>query len=164
MIIDKEKILSFLPHREPFLFVDKVESILLPNGQEVRPLSDKENMVGVEVKALYALRRDHAIFQGHFPSNPILPGVIQVEMMAQAAGFSMFHCSLDATKGDMEMILLSVKNAKFRHPVIPDVDLTIKAKVLKVRGTMVSHASTIHGPRGEVFSEAETLALIKTKG
>ena len=163
MMIGREQILSYLPHRRPFLFIDSVENISLPGRPKLGPIVPREETVGMEVTARYALTGDHVIFQGHFPSDPILPGVIQIEMMAQAAGFSMFYCFEDPEHSDIRMALLSVKNAKFRRPVIPDVNLTITSKVLRVRGAMVSHRGSLHGPNGETCSEAETLALIEVK-
>ena len=150
MMINKQQIESFLPHRSPFLFVDSIEDIILPHGK-CEGILKKKDTVGIEVVAGHGVRRDHVIFDGHFPSNPILPGVIQIEMMAQVAGFTMFYCFENHRSTNIRMALLSVHNAKFRKPIIPDMDVVIKAKAVRVKGSMVTHKAFIFNSK-ENFS------------
>ena len=158
--IDREQIKSYLPHRDPFLFLDRVEEIIMPEGATTGLLKSSD-AVGVEVVATYRVKSEHPIFQGHFPGRPILPGVIQVEIMAQAAAFTLLPCVEHPEEQNIEVALLSVHDAKFRRPIIPDCNLLIRSKAVKVRGGMVSHRSRIYGPSQELLSEAETLAMIK---
>jgi 3-hydroxyacyl-[acyl-carrier-protein] dehydratase len=88
MLFDQEAVKEFLPHRDPFLFVDQVNDIKLKEGVGEENLTVKE-VQGASVLATFFTREDHPIFAGHFPGNPILPGVVQVEMMAQASSFAL---------------------------------------------------------------------------
>ncbi len=158
MIVNKEQVLSYLPHRSPFIFIDSVE-ILHPKIQnnEWGTLVGKE-VEGTEVVANYRVDRKHPIFKGHFPGNPILPGVIQIEMVAQAAGFAMFCCFEDPYNTDLNIALLGVQNTKFRKPIIPNIDVIIKTKAIRVRGTtFANHKGEIYNHKNELFSEMEIL-------
>ena len=156
MIIEKEQVLAYLPHREPFIFVDSVELLhpkIQENTWETLTAKDVEEL---EVTAHYRVDKKHPIFQGHFPKNPILPGVIQIEMAAQTAGFAMFCCFEDPCNTDLKIALLGVQNTKFRKPIIPDIDLIIKTKALRSRGiTFSNHRGQIYNHKNELFSEIE---------
>lgn len=161
MLLDKEAILKFLPHRDPFLFIDSVESISL-DGKPIEGLIERKDALGSEVIAHYRTRADHEIFKGHFPGNPILPGVVQVEMMAQATAFiyNNIKPSPDNPNKEIEVALVSVQGAKFRKPVLPEMDLVIKTKIVKARGPMMSSdCQLFHGD--ELMSETSVLASVK---
>lgn len=133
MIYNTEEVKQFLPHRDPFLFVDSVESITCSVES---PQSAKE-LVDSEVVAHYRTKKEHEIFKGHFPGNPIFPGVCQVEMMAQGACFSVSKLSKDPLNEDVKVALMGIESAKFRRPVTPEMDLVIKTKCIKARGDVM---------------------------
>lgn len=107
--LDIKQILKILPHRYPFLLVDRVLEIDLEKGF---------------VLAQKNVSINEAFFQGHFPDAPIMPGVLILEALAQAGGI-LVHLK---SPGDKIAILLSVNHAKFRHPVKP-------GDILYLRGT-----------------------------
>lgn len=165
MVLNKEQVMSILPHRDPFLFVDSIDELLLGSGESLPEggTIKYEEQVGCVVKASYHTRKDHPIFAGHFPGNPILPGVVQVEMMAQASCFSLFQVDPDVASKDLEVALLRVENAKFRKPIVPEMDLEIKCTCTKVRGMFMEYeCSTYH--KGQLMSEATVFASVKING
>lgn len=101
MIINLEEIKELIPHRDPFLFVDKC-AILDPGkkGSSERYFSE-----------------DEYFFKGHFPNNPIVPGVIIVEAMAQTAGIVVSHQFKDIK--DKSVLFMTVNKARFRKPIFP---------------------------------------------
>ncbi len=161
MLMNKEQVMNFIPHREPFLFIDSVESVTYP-GIEIKEgeLLEPKQTLNAEIVAHYRTKEDHPIFAGHFPGNPILPGVVQIEMMAQAAAFALVGTIEDPSKSNMEVVLLSVSNAKFRKPIGPGMDLIIKSKCVKIRGPFNSHeCQIIIGDT--IISEATVMASVK---
>ena len=115
---DIEKIMKLLPHRYPFLLIDKIIEL------------------DVEAKKIVAIKNvtiNEPFFQGHFPNKAIMPGVLILEAMAQAAGI----CALEADKSLQEgklFFFLTIENAKFRIPVVPGDVLRIEAVISKSRG------------------------------
>ena len=109
------KILNLLPHRYPFLMVDKI-------------LEQEENkIVGVKNVSI-----NEPFFQGHFPEHPVMPGVLIVEAMAQTGGVLMF--SKEENKGKIPLFA-GIDKARFKKPVYPGDQLIIKVEILKmVRG------------------------------
>lgn len=161
MLMNKEQVMQFLPHREPFLFIDSVETVLYP-GREVKQgevISTKET-IGAEVLAHYRTKADHPIFAGHFPGNPVLPGVVQVEMMAQAAAFGLIRTVEDPANSSMEVALISVAEAKFRKPIGPEMDLVIKTKCIKCRGPFATYETQLFCG-DTLMSEATVMATVK---
>lgn len=109
------KILSLLPHRYPFLLVDKI----LEQGEN--------KIVGVKNVSI-----NEPFFQGHFPGNPVMPGVLIIEAMAQTAGVLMF--SKEENRGKIPL-LAGIDKARFKKPVYPGDQLKIKVEIVKmVRG------------------------------
>ena len=166
MNLSNQDVLDFLPHRAPFLFVDTIEQIQFPKGlAEKRAHGDlsSRDLVGTEVHAQFEIKDDLEILKGHFPGNPILPGVIQVEMMAQVSAF----VSVGLTEGrlgdlQVETLLLAIENAKFRKPIDIGMVLDIRSKMVKNRGTVASYEGVIHHG-GEKLSEANFLAKLEVK-
>lgn len=161
MLMNKEKVIQYLPHREPFLFVDSVESVTYPERELAsEELLTAKETIGSEVVAHYRTKKDHPIFAGHFPGNPILPGVVQIEMMAQAAAFGLLKTMKDPSDSNMEVILMTVSGAKFRKPVVPEMDLIIKTKCSNVRGVFATYDCELY--EGDtLLSQATVMASVK---
>lgn len=161
MLYEREAVMKFLPHRDPFLFIDSVVSVehersdLSPSNTSVRDL------VGTKIHAKYTTKPDHPIFAGHFPGNPILPGVVQVELMAQAAAFVLHMLYEDITQVKIDVALLSVANAKFRKPVLPGMELDIYTECTRARNIMITDDCKIMH-NGEVMSQAEVMASVRS--
>ncbi len=129
-------ILKILPHRYPFMLVDKIIEF------------DKENEHIVGIKNLTF---NELFFQGHFPDNPVMPGVLQLEAMAQVAGVLLN--SRDGNDGRVAFFM-SINNAKFRRMVVPGDQLRIEIDVTRMR----SRIATVQGKAyvdGTLVSQAE---------
>jgi 3-hydroxyacyl-[acyl-carrier-protein] dehydratase len=139
-----EDILSFLPHRYPFLLVDRVLSI------------EKKKTIA----ALKNVTYNEEYFQGHFPGMRIMPGVLIVEAIAQAGGILLYH-SIPDPRG--KFVLFSKIDAmKFRKPVVPGDQLRLEAELLKSKGRFFQ----IHGRalvNGEVVVEGDMMASLLDK-
>lgn len=160
MLINKETVMKFLPHREPFLFIDSVESVTAPREMKTEELLSVKELVGTKVRAHFHVRSDHPIFAGHFPGNPIFPGVTQVEAMAQASSFIYVLSYKGVEEVNMDVALVSISNAKFRKPVTPGMDIIIETECAKVRGPMVeSHCKLLHGD--QLIAECTVMASVK---
>lgn len=116
-IITKAEIKKILPQKEPFLFVDGVLELEL----------------GKRILAFRAFRKDEFFFEGHFPSNPIVPGVLLVEALAQTAGILAYKTTGTTCK-DKGAVLLKVENFSFRKPVRPEQNVLLAVNVKHVRG------------------------------
>jgi 3-hydroxyacyl-[acyl-carrier-protein] dehydratase len=145
-ISDIEKI---LPHRFPFLLIDRVEEII-PKEQI---LAFKNITIG-----------EH-IFQGHFPGHPIYPGVMIIEGMAQAGGILAFKSIDNITEEEIKnkvVYFMSIDNAKFRSPVTPGDKLEYRVSVVKNRGKIW----VLHGEafvENKLVAEADLKAMIVDK-
>lgn len=142
-IYNIDEIMKMLPHRYPFLLVDRL--IVEEPGQR-----------GIGIKNL---TMNELFFQGHFPNNPIMPGVLQIEAMAQTAG-----CVVVAGSGDYEtqkrsVLFMSVDGVKFRKPVRPGDQLKMHLEKVKERRNIFvfKGVSTVDD---QVVSEAELTAMI----
>jgi beta-hydroxyacyl-ACP dehydratase FabZ len=114
-LFDIEKILRILPHRYPFLLVDKV--LALEQGRSI--------------VAIKNVTYDEPFFQGHFPRRRVMPGVLVVEALAQAGGILLFHSLPDP---ESKLVFLSkIENMKFRRPVVPGDQMRLEAEVLKFK-------------------------------
>lgn len=161
MFLNTEQVMKILPHRDPFLFIDSVESVNIP-GRILGP----DETVGIkeiesaEVIAHYKTKKDHNIFKGHFPDYPIFPGVVQVEMMAQATSFVVFLMHKKPMEMKMDVALLGINEAKFRKPVFPEMDLKIVTKILKVRGPIITSECKLFN-NDQLMSEVTVMASLK---
>lgn len=115
--IDVRSLMRILPHRYPFLLVDRV--------LEVEP--------GVRIVARKNVTANEPHFTGHFPDNPIMPGVLQLEMLAQAGGAMLLM--LEKNQGRLAL-LAGIEKARFRRPVVPGDVLEIEVVVVQTRGDM----------------------------
>lgn len=143
-IYDIEKIRKILPHRYPFLLVDRVLEL------------DK----GKRILALKHLTINELFFQGHFPDYPIMPGVLQVEALAQAGGLLM-HGSMEDFENKLTMFM-GIDNARFRKPVRPGDTLMLEVELQRFKGRVCKMAGKAM-VNGEVASEAEFMVSLVDK-
>jgi len=161
MFLNTDQVMQILPHRDPFLFIDSVESVSIP-GRTLAPgeLVEPKDLQDAEVVAHYRTKKEHAIFKGHFPDYPILPGVVQVEMMAQSTSFIVFLLHQNPMNLKMDVALLAITEAKFRKPILPEMDLRIVSRVLKTRGPMITSECKLYH-NDQLMSEATVMASLK---
>jgi len=138
MFLDINGILKLIPHRYPFLLVDAVE--------EMERLKRIVAIKNVSINESY--------FQGHFPGQPIMPGVLILESMAQTAALLMLHDIPDREK--KLLYFAAVDNARFRRPVIPGDQLKLEVKVVNWRGPVCKFQGYAY-VRGELAAEAEMI-------
>ena len=112
MIIDLKEIKNLIPHRKPFLFVDRC-TVVEPGKK------------GISERVFSA---DEYFFEGHFPNNPIVPGVIIVEAMAQTAGIVVSHQFKDIK--DKSVLFMSINKARFRKPILPNQNIRFEVNFL----------------------------------
>ena len=116
--IDKKEIERLLPHREPMLLVDKLINIV--------PSKSATAIVNVKKTSFFV--------QGHFPGQPVMPGVLIVEAFGQAAAALTAH-SVDPKEVENKLVyLMSVEKARFRNPVIPDCELNLHIEAIRSHG------------------------------
>ena len=123
MLYDVVEIQKILPHRYPFLLLDRVTAL------------EK----GVSIEGYKNVSISEPIFQGHFPDHPIYPGVMIIEGMAQAGGVLAFQSSSDEDQDEMSnkvVYFMSIDKAKFRSPVTPGDKLVYKLTVIKQRSAI----------------------------
>ncbi|MEM9463716.1 MAG: 3-hydroxyacyl-ACP dehydratase FabZ [Myxococcota bacterium] len=118
-MLDAVQIQRILPHRFPFLFIDGVESV------------DLDAQGGPTIVALRLVSNTDPILQGHFPGNPIVPGVIQVETMAQAAAI-LSHLAGKFDPDQHHCLFMGIEAARFRAPVVPGERLEIHVQALRL--------------------------------
>jgi len=134
-VISGEAIRKFLPHRFPFLLVDRVLSIE-PKGSLISA-KGSDDKIGTRVVAQKNVSFNEPMFQGHFPDFAIFPGVLSIEAMAQTASFATYPYIVDDAEQmarGFSVILLGVDDVRFRKPVIPGDILLIEAVLEKCRG------------------------------
>ncbi|MDP9113354.1 MAG: 3-hydroxyacyl-ACP dehydratase FabZ [Acidobacteriota bacterium] len=138
--LDIDAIREILPHRYPFLLVDRIEEL------------ESERVVGIKNVTV-----NEPFFAGHFPDYPVMPGVLIIEAMAQVAGVLVL--SGIPSRKEKLVLLAGVDGAKFRKPVRPGDQLRMEMKVLRSRATMakVSGTATVDGV---VVAEAEILCVL----
>lgn len=138
--VDVVKIMELIPHRYPFLLVDRIAKV------------EGSRIVGIKNVTM-----NEPFFQGHFPGHPIMPGVLQLEAMAQVAGVLM---RLRAADKPQLAYFMSAEEVKWRRPVLPGDTLAIEVEVIKARGK-IGKAKGVCKVRGEVASEAEVTFMLR---
>ena len=116
--LNKDQIINFLPHRKPMLLIDELIDIV--------PHKSAIGIVNVKKNSFY--------FQGHFPGQPVMPGVIIVEAFGQAAAALTAYSLKPKEVEDKLVYLMSVDKARFRNPIIPDCKLFLEIKAIRSRG------------------------------
>lgn len=135
--ISGEAIRKFLPHRYPFLLVDRVLSIE-PKGA-LTSTRGTEDKIGTRIVAQKNVSFNEPMFQGHFPNFAIFPGVLTIEAMAQTASFATYPYLMqdpEQMKRGFSVILLGVDDVRFRKPIVPGDVMRIEAILEKCRGSI----------------------------
>ena len=155
---------DFLPHRYPFLLVDRILEITTPGP--VISLLNPSDKVGIRTKGLKAISYGENVFQGHFPGFSIFPGVQIIEALAQVACFSIYPFLQpgmpDHGKG-FSCLLTGVDNARFRKPVVPGDLLILEAEVTRFRGTLFGYHCEA-SVDGQKVAEVDILANVLMRG
>tara|TARA_Y100000992_G_scaffold258026_1_gene192049 strand:- start:67 stop:513 length:447 start_codon:yes stop_codon:yes gene_type:complete len=126
--IYKKEILNLLPHREPMLLIDELH--------DIKKLTSATAVLNV--------KKDSFFVQGHFPDQPVMPGVLIVESFGQAAAALTAHGLDKSTYEDKLVFLMGVEKARFRNPVIPDCKLILKIEAIRSHGKVWKY-------KGEAF-------------
>jgi len=133
--LNKDQIINLLPHREPMLLIDEL--------YDIQPLKSATAVVNVKKNSFFV--------QGHFPENPVMPGVLIVESFGQAAAALTAH-GLDKTTYENKLVfLMGVEKARFRNPVIPDCKLILKIEAIRSHGRVWKY-------KGEAFVNDKIMA------
>ena len=140
--IDIQQIMELLPHRFPFLLVDRVLDYTISDEKKT-------------LKAIKNVSYDEPYFQGHFPVKPVLPGVLILESMAQATGILAFTM-VGKPNADELYYFASVENAKFRKPVIPGDQMVLDVEYLKERRG-IARFTGVASVDGNVVCSAELM-------
>jgi 3-hydroxyacyl-[acyl-carrier-protein] dehydratase len=141
--IDKKEIESLLPHREPMLLIDKLNNIV--------PLKSATAIINVKKTSFFV--------QGHFPGQPVMPGVLIVEAFGQAAA-ALTAYSVDPKEYENKLVyLMSVDKARFRNPVIPDCELNLEIEAVRSHGKVWKYKG-VAKVNGKRMADAEWAATI----
>ena len=144
--INKEQIKKLLPHREPMLLIDSLINIV--------PLKS--------ATAIVKVKKGKFFFDGHFPGQPVMPGVLIVEAFGQAAAALTAH-GIDPKEYENKLVfLMSVDKARFRNPVIPDCELHLDIEAIRSHGRVWKYKGTAKVD-GKRMSDAEWSATIVDK-
>ena len=133
--LNKNEIRNLLPHREPMLLIDEL--------YDIKKLFSATAVVNV--------KKDSFFVQGHFPENPVMPGVLIVESFGQAAAALTAHGLDKSTYKDKLVFLMGVEKARFRNPVIPDCKLILKVEAIRSHGRVWKY-------KGEAFVDKTKMA------
>ena len=133
--LNKSEIANLLPHREPMLLIDELF--------DIKKLSSATAVVNV--------RKDSFFVQGHFPDNPVMPGVLIVESFGQAAAALTAH-GLDKSTYEKKLVfLMGIEKARFRNPVIPDCKLELNIQAIRTHGRVWKY-------KGDAFVNGKKMA------
>ena len=135
MKLSKQDIINLLPHREPMLLIDELI--------EIKKLTSATAIMYVKKEAFYV--------NGHFPQNPVMPGVLIVEAFGQAAAALTAHGMNKEEYQNKLVFLMSIEKARFRNPVIPDCKLELKIEAIRSHGRVWKY-------KGEAFVKGKRMA------
>ena len=141
--IDKKKIESLLPHREPMLLIDKLINIVHLKS----------------ATAIVNVKKNSFFLQGHFPGQPVMPGVFIVEAFGQAAA-ALTAYGVDPKEYENKLVyLMSVEKAKFRNPVLPDCELHLDIEAIRSHGRVWKYKGTAN-VNGKIMADAQWSATV----
>ena len=142
--MDIKEIMRHLPHRYPFLLVDRV----------------LEMELGSRITALKNVTMNEPFFPGHFPHHPVMPGVLIIEALAQAAGILAFATAGGTVSENSVIYFVGIDNARFKRPVVPGDQLHLQATITKnMRGIWKFSAQALVD--GQLASEAELMCTLR---
>ena len=139
-MMDIKEIQKLLPHRYPFLFVDRII--------DIEP--------GIKAVGIKNVTINEEFFQGHFPGHPIMPGVLIIEALAQVAGVLAFRSGISEGKS---VYFMSIEKAKFRKPVVPGDQLRLEISIVQQRGNVWKFSGNAVVEE-KVVAEAEFTAMV----
>ena len=145
-MMDIHKILTKLPHRYPFLLVDRVLDI----DFEAR-----------SIRALKNVTINEPFFTGHFPQRPVMPGVLMLEALAQASALLSFEIEGIALDSDSVFYFAGIDNARFKRPVVPGDQLIFDVEITHAKRNIYKYKARA-SVDGELAAEAELMCAIKT--
>lgn len=145
--LDIQRIMSYLPHRYPFLLVDRVTAIESPRY----------------IDAYKCVSFNEPFFQGHFPGLPVMPGVLIVEALAQAGGLLVLVGQDEAVVNSSIFLFTGIENVRFRKPVVPGDKLDLHCELVRQKMRLWKMRGTAHVD-GVLAAEAELTAAIVPKG
>jgi UDP-3-O-[3-hydroxymyristoyl] N-acetylglucosamine deacetylase/3-hydroxyacyl-[acyl-carrier-protein] dehydratase len=145
-VMDISKIMNYLPHRYPFLLVDRILEV-----------DGNKRIVGLKNVTI-----NEPFFQGHFPGHPIMPGVLIIEAMAQVGGMLLMSHFEGQNIDDKVVYFMSLDNVKFRRPVVPGDQIRFELEMLQFRGKTCKMKGVGYVD-GQVVAEAEMMAMVTDK-
>ena len=149
-VYDINEIKSILPHRYPFLLIDRV--------MEIHTNSTGKNRVGNYAVAIKNVSANESFFNGHFPDMPVMPGVLLIEAIAQTGAMGCITKEDSETK-NVEILIAKVNSARFRKAVVPGDQVVMKTEIMKEKGKMFLLSGTAK-VSGELVAELELLAYV----
>lgn len=141
VLLDSRAIQEILPHRYPFLLVDKIIE-----------LEPRQRIVGIKQVTI-----NEYFFQGHFPDAPVMPGVLQIEALAQVGAILALREFED--RDDKIPYFSGIENARFRRPVVPGDTLTLEVTAIRI-GSKVQKMRGLAKVDGQITAEAEIMCII----
>jgi 3-hydroxyacyl-[acyl-carrier-protein] dehydratase len=144
-ILDSQAIQELLPHRYPFLLVDRIIELV-----------PRERIVGIKQVSI-----NEPFFQGHFPGAPVMPGVLVVEAMAQVGAVLALR---EIEDRDEKLVMFTgIKEARFRRPVVPGDTLTLEVIALRI-GSRVQRMRGQAKVEGQIVADADIMSIIANRG